>query len=557
MWLPSLTVLASLLVSLTPSITAYSLRHELPNPLSPRTAIPSDILSKLTPHLSPTAKVLLPSSPLWANASHRWNEVSRPTYSAIIQSHGVYYPLERFRDGIAISLSSLSRKIELDSSGKWATIGGGMRSKEVIDYLWERGKQTTTGGCGCKHNDLFWAMRGAGHNFGIVSEMKFKVYDVKQPRWSVETFTFKSERLEEVYKYAGEKFNNKGDARLLMWGTWLWNKAVDAEKPVIQFQWIYNGPLGELKELSKDTCALKADAYASLESDYPELSPNLGYGADQYACQADGQGNRLLRGIDVDQYDVKALRKWYDAFTATIIAEPAFETSFCILEGYSTQAVQAVPDKSTAYGIGVGCRSKARYISACGVPAQAGKAGSDTYIVFHGLNSQEGKADNYRAAKNIHLGRAQATQQTALNSAATTPSVQPAPVITAAPSKPALTPEQIRAKAYDLRNKIGRGIRASMKWQRSCVLVRSRYSFSTGVACEEVILRAFRLGPGKKWKMKKIRYSDFYSCVGYIEKPIRYGSLVLTGQHVNVRWNEEEHTITVSGTYGKYSEPVE
>ncbi|KAK4170742.1 hypothetical protein QBC36DRAFT_124146 [Triangularia setosa] len=421
MWLPSLTVLASMLVSFTPSIRAYSFHDELMNPLSPRTAIPYDILAKLTPKLSPTAKILLPSSPLWPNASRRWNELSRPTYSVIIQvtterdisesvryasrykipffafsqTHGSYFGLERFQDGIGISLSSLSRKIDLDKSGKWATIGGGMKSKDVIDYLWKRGKQTTTGGCGCvgavspalggghgwfqgqyglmadqvlefrvvladgevavvsdkKHKDLFWAMRGAGHNFGVVSEMRYKVYDVKRPKWSVQSFIFKSEKLEEVYEYAGKRLNGKGDARLLMWGTWYWNKTLDAEKPVIQFQWIYNGPLAELKKLSNDTHALKADVYTSLEVDYPKLSSSMGYGADQYACQTDGQGHRLLRGIDVDQYDVKDLRKWYDAFAAMLIAEPAFETSFCILEGYSTQAVQAVPDNSTAYAL--------------------------------------------------------------------------------------------------------------------------------------------------------------------------------------------------------------
>lgn len=151
-----------------------------------------------------------------------------------------------------------------------------MKSKDVLDYLWKRGKQTGTGGCGCvgavspalggghnwfqgqyglmadqvlelrvvladgevvvvndkKHKELFWGMRGAGHNFGIVSEMKYRVYDVKEPKWSIETFTFKSERLEEVYKYANKKLDGKGDPRLLMWGTWFLNPAVDAEKVI-------------------------------------------------------------------------------------------------------------------------------------------------------------------------------------------------------------------------------------------------------------------------------------------------------------------------------------
>ena len=52
------------------------------------------------------------------------------------------------------------------------------------------------------HPDLFWALRGAGHNFGIVTEMVYKIYDVEpgKEKWTKETFLFDSASLEEVFR---------------------------------------------------------------------------------------------------------------------------------------------------------------------------------------------------------------------------------------------------------------------------------------------------------------------------------------------------------------------
>lgn len=49
--------------------------------------------------------------------------------------------------------------------------------------------------------DLFWAIRGAGHNFGIVTEFTLQIYDV-QPNatWAYEQFIFGSDKIEEVYE---------------------------------------------------------------------------------------------------------------------------------------------------------------------------------------------------------------------------------------------------------------------------------------------------------------------------------------------------------------------
>ena len=49
------------------------------------------------------------------------------------------------------------------------------------------------------HPDLFWGMRGAGHNFGIVTKFKYKIYDNPAPSWTAATLIFTQDKLERFY----------------------------------------------------------------------------------------------------------------------------------------------------------------------------------------------------------------------------------------------------------------------------------------------------------------------------------------------------------------------
>lgn len=48
--------------------------------------------------------------------------------------------------------------------------------------------------------DLYWGMKGAGHNFGIVTEANFKIYDFPTPRWFSSEFTFAGPQLETLFE---------------------------------------------------------------------------------------------------------------------------------------------------------------------------------------------------------------------------------------------------------------------------------------------------------------------------------------------------------------------
>lgn len=186
--------------------------------------------------------------------------------------HGSLTTLGKMDSGIAISLAPLS-SVEVAADGRTATIGGGTMSKTVTDELWAAGKQTVTGTCECvsymgpglggghgwlqghhgligdqwvslnivladgsaktvdDDSDLWWALDGAGHNFGIVTSVTAKVFDIEHRNWAIETITFRGDQVEAVYRAANEHLTRDGEqpVDVVNWSYWMNNPDVDAK----------------------------------------------------------------------------------------------------------------------------------------------------------------------------------------------------------------------------------------------------------------------------------------------------------------------------------------
>ena len=48
------------------------------------------------------------------------------------------------------------------------------------------------------HPDLYWGMRGAGHNFGIVTQFNYKIYDQPAVDWFQVAYTYTGDKLEAL-----------------------------------------------------------------------------------------------------------------------------------------------------------------------------------------------------------------------------------------------------------------------------------------------------------------------------------------------------------------------
>lgn len=93
-----------------------------------------------------------------------------------------------------------------------------------------------------EHPDLFWAIRGAGHNFGIVTSLDIKVYDAKET-WTMLVFTFKQEKFEALlaaWNSLEAKYEDSG--LLVMNGLLVRNPEIDMQnvsaRIALREQWL-------------------------------------------------------------------------------------------------------------------------------------------------------------------------------------------------------------------------------------------------------------------------------------------------------------------------------
>ena len=58
--------------------------------------------------------------------------------------------------------------------------------------------------------DLYWGMRGAGHNFGVVTQFRYKIHDRPTPNWYYTIMFFTADKLEKFFELLNA-FGNNGN----------------------------------------------------------------------------------------------------------------------------------------------------------------------------------------------------------------------------------------------------------------------------------------------------------------------------------------------------------
>lgn len=60
------------------------------------------------------------------------------------------------------------------------------------------------------HADLFWAMKGAGHNFAIVTSYEVKIYPKPRNTWHYHNYTWTGDKLETVFTQLNKLHTSSG-----------------------------------------------------------------------------------------------------------------------------------------------------------------------------------------------------------------------------------------------------------------------------------------------------------------------------------------------------------
>ncbi|KAI1777235.1 hypothetical protein F4818DRAFT_341465 [Hypoxylon cercidicola] len=303
--------------------------------------------------------------------------------------HGATEALASALNAIQIDFRRLNQ-VKISEDGSTVTIGGGARVKELVDTLTESGKQTVTGVCECvgisapilggghgwlqgqyglladqvisarlilpsgdvvtvsesSNPDLFWAIKGAGHNFGLVTEWEYRIYDAKYEKWSYEIFIFSGDKLEGLYELTNEMLKSQ-PPQVIHWSYIFKVAEIDPDHPIIWYAIIYDGPIWEAREYAKPLHDIDAIMVNAGDATTSELASLSFQSEDAPGC---AKGLTSLRyPIGLKSYNTATVRKVYDEIDATFREVPELAASVFLLEGYSNQGVQAVDASSTAF----------------------------------------------------------------------------------------------------------------------------------------------------------------------------------------------------------------
>ncbi|CRG92718.1 putative FAD-linked oxidoreductase YvdP [Talaromyces islandicus] len=313
-------------------------------------------------------------------------------FLAINRGHGSPASLGWF-NGIQINMANL-RNINIQPDGESAWFQGGVYDGQVTRYLWERGYVTPTGACDCvgvmgaglggghgrlegpygmvsdniiqlnvvlsngdwiqvnstSHSDLLWAMKGAGHNFGIVTSFESKIYPRGPDTWHYHNYVWKGDKLEDVFN-ALNVFHNNGSTPVNMtvnFGNFYINTTITKTEPIIQWTFGYRGTAAEAEKILAPFNAIESISDEQGDVPYPQVADVQATGENDAICQ-DGT-IRITGTAGLQVYNVTAERQIFNTYAKRIAEKPELAAGGIILhEGYSTEAVDKYSSDESAY----------------------------------------------------------------------------------------------------------------------------------------------------------------------------------------------------------------
>jgi hypothetical protein len=261
-----------------------------------------------------------------------------------------------------------------------ATIGGGVSRLNglhgmLVDSLL-RVKLVTADGkvtraSNVENPDLFWALQGAGSNFGTILEATYRVYDETAPLTLVADFLFAPNASQSILQYF-QSFGNDLPAKLsfIFYATYssdlggvsfpysdlfspLGRRRADdphAEQSCIIVNAVYAGPQEEGKEYLRpllDSTPIRSNLTMVPWSNVNSAS-FFGLEPPDAPCPTNSIHN--VYGGAVKKFDISTFQTFYENLDQLLSSKPEelSGTSYSI-EFFSKQAVQAVPINSTAY----------------------------------------------------------------------------------------------------------------------------------------------------------------------------------------------------------------
>ncbi|KAF2237159.1 Glucooligosaccharide oxidase [Viridothelium virens] len=342
-------------------------------------------------HVKPGLDVIVrPASEKDVQRTVEYANAHEAPFLTIGGGHGTSNALNNIQGGIGIWMRGM-RGIDFPEDGApYATIHGGALLSEVVEALASHGKEGVTGGCDCtgftgpmlggghgwlqgqyglmadslltarvvlangtavsvsdtQHPDLFWALKGAGHNFGIVTSFTYRTFDPPEHAgFAHARYIFTQDKLEDVFSTANEWIRAKDrPVELTHYGVIAFNPEIDT-KPIVIFLIYWQGaaiPQAYLDPFN----ALEPVSVVTMHVDLLGANANTCTAYYGPICE-EGMSHESFP-VDLDEWNPQNLRSVYEIYASM----PAvLNNSVVLLEGFATNRVHEIPVESTSYAI--------------------------------------------------------------------------------------------------------------------------------------------------------------------------------------------------------------
>ncbi|KAF2816389.1 FAD-binding domain-containing protein [Mytilinidion resinicola] len=302
--------------------------------------------------------------------------------------HGYSGTLGALNNGLELDMGYF-KSVKVDAGKNRLIIGGSVRFRELISPVYAAGKAFPVGACPCvgasgaslgggigfwsgfygaisdslvsveivtgtgtlltasesQNSDLFWAVKGAGHNFGVVTSFTFKVYDSPNGGQAMNAdMTFPLSRNGSLWAFA-KSFAGKQPKELSLGFSILASPVT--QELVIVVNAIYVGPLAQGRALIKPLLDLTPQNTNISYIAWKDVPYAAKYGGPAKSC--DTRPLDVPHAVNLYQVDIEGLTAAVEYLNDTIPNTPALKGTVFALTQYSTYGFQQHTPDSSAF----------------------------------------------------------------------------------------------------------------------------------------------------------------------------------------------------------------
>ncbi|OQD81687.1 hypothetical protein PENANT_c026G10445 [Penicillium antarcticum] len=301
--------------------------------------------------------------------------------------HSSSTTLSAMKNGLAIDLSRLN-SVHVDAQAGTLTIGGGVVFGDIVGPVYEAGYQMPIGSCACpgmvgatvgggvgrfqgvngliidsilsvrlvtadgklltvsetSHPDLFWALRGAAPNFGIITSATYKLHPQNNNGQIFNADFIFPAAANASYFDIIQSLQGTIPAELSTISILGYNDTVGEAQ--ILANWVYLGPESEGRELIAPLLDLNPTASSISMVNYNTLIDKAAWGLGRAICAPVSVSGY---GVNYRNLSSTTYQQVFQMLGDFYVQYPDGRGSSVEMEVFAPQAVEAVADDATAY----------------------------------------------------------------------------------------------------------------------------------------------------------------------------------------------------------------